>query len=394
MNRKMKKIIFVLQTMVRGGVEKELLTIFKECDYTKYDVSLLIMYKTDEEIISEIPLEVKLINLDIDREYYCSGLGALVKNRVKSGKIFEAASIAVKRGLNIEMSQTVISLDELPSPNEEYDVAVCYHIHSPICLKYVAIKINAKKKIGWIHNDFTTTGYRIQKAIKYLHRFDEMVAVSNRVKDEFIQTCPMYSGDVSVAHNILNKDEICELALDIPNNAYFDDKNIKLLSVGRFDKQKGFDLAIEIAKKLKDKEVEFHWYLIGYGEEEIIYNELISKYGLENDFIILGKRSNPYPYIANCDIYVQPSRHEAWGLVVQEARILNKAMVISNFAGSDEQIIDGETGYIVPISNQGAFLHRLEMLIRDSEDRKRLEENLKKVSMSNEDLNIIMSKFM
>lgn len=379
--------------MVRGGVEKELLTLLKYFDYSQNEVTVLILYKSDEKIISEIPSEVKVINLDINKDYYCSDVGTIIKRRIKRGKFFEAISVMIKRLLNLEVSHTAISLAELNVPNDIYDVAVCFHVHSPIMIKYVATKINAKKKIGWMHNDFATSGFRIQNTMKYLNKFDELVAVSNRVKDEFVQLCPAYSGKVSVAHNIVDEDEITTLSLQIPEDSYFTDKHIKLLSIGRFTAQKGFDIAIKIARILRDKGVDFHWYLIGHGDEKKLYTKLISEYKLDDVFIILEEKTNPYPYIANCDIYVQPSRHEAWGLVVHEARVLHKPILISKFAGSDEQIVNGETGYIVPISNQDKFTERLEKLILDQEDRARLETNLRMDSGSKEDLNIIMSKF-
>ncbi len=389
----MKKIIFCLQTMVRGGVEKELLTLLKCFDYSQYEVTLLLLYRSDENIISEIPSEVKFICLNINKTYYCSGIGTLVKSRLKSGKIFESASLVMKRMLNLESSHTAISLDEVNAPDEEYDVAICYHVHSPIMIKYVATKIEAKRKIGWMHNDFIASGFRIKSAIKYLNIYDELVAVSNQVKNEFMQVCPEYLGKLSVAHNIVDVEEIVALSLQIPEDSYFTDNHIKVLSVGRFTEQKGFDIAIEVAKVLRDKGVDFRWYLIGYGDNEIQYRNLIRKYKLTDIFVILGEKKNPYPYIANCDIYVQPSRHEAWGLVVHEARVLHKPILVSKFAGSDEQIVNGKTGYIVSISEIDKFIERLEKLILDQGERERLENNLRKEGYSKEDLHIIMSKF-
>ena len=181
--------------------------------------------------------------------------------------------------------------------------------------------------------------------------------------------------------------------MQIPEDFYFTDNHIKVLSVGRFTEQKGFDIAIEVAKVLRDKGVDFRWYLIGYGDNEIQYRNLIRKYKLTDIFVILGEKKNPYPYIANCDIYVQPSRHEAWGLVVHEARVLHKPILVSKFAGSDEQIVNGKTGYIVSISEIDKFIERLEKLILDQGERERLENNLRKEGYSKEDLHIIMSKF-
>ena len=389
----MIKVLFCLQTMVCGGVEKELSTILKYFDYDKYEVSLLLLYVSDEDIVAEIPKNVKIINLNIDREFYCSDSVTLVKKRLSRGCFFEAASLAIKRIINIGVSHCNLSLDGIPNMEDEYDIAVCYHIHSSIMLKYVAEKVKAKKKIGWIHNDFYTTGYHVDKLMVYLKEYDDMVAVSGRVRDEFVDLCPDYKGNVSVAHNVVDEELIKALALQIPNDKFFDDKGIKILSVGRFTQQKGFDIAIEIANDLRRKGLVFHWYLIGYGEEEQRYRGLICEYNLQDTFYILGRKSNPYPYIANCDIFAQPSRHEAYSISILEAKIFSRPILCSDFAGAEEQIDNEKTGYIVPISKRDAFEDRLEKMILDKDDRKRLESELCHSVDNHKDLIKIMSFF-
>ena len=160
------------------------------------------------------------------------------------------------------------------------------------------------------------------------------------------------------------------MAKRIPaDDPYFSDERVKILTVGRFTSQKGIDQAIEVCRRLKEENMTFGWYLIGWGEEEKHYRELISLYSLEKEITILGKKVNPYPYIYECDIYVQPSRHEAWGLVVQEARVLNKPIICTAFAGADEQIINTETGYIVPLGDIDELSVVVKRLIINRNDR-------------------------
>lgn len=390
----MRKILFCIQTMVRGGVEKELITILKKLNRVSYNVTVLIFYEEDPFIIKEIPTWIKVVNLKIDKKYYCSDFYTMIKLRLEKGKILEAGDILIKRFLNIGTVHSNQDISAIPLLDEMFDLAVCYHIHSPLMLRYVAERIQANKKIGWIHNDFETTGYPIQKLKNYLSYYDEIVAVSNRVGEEFKSRCPEMAFKLSVAQNVLDEDEIIEKSKEkILDEKFFGDKRIKILTIGRFTVQKGIDSAIEICNRLKSKHYDFCWYIIGWGEEEDNYKQLIKKFSLEESVIILGKKVNPYPYIANCDVYVQPSRHEAWGLVVQEARILNRPIVCTNFAGANEQIINGITGYIVPTNDLEELENKIILLINNEEERRRLSEELRKEMRNLSQFKKIIEKF-
>ena len=389
----MRKILFCLQTMVRGGVEKELITVLKKMDSKLFQCEVLLLYIQNPEVVSEIPDWVKVTTLNIDSNYYCGSTASMVKARLKYGKISEAITLMEKRIFGLGTSHSNQSLDGIPQMEENYDIAVCYHIHSPLMLKYVATKVNATKKIGWIHNDFSQSGYPVQRLKKYLSVYHEFVAVSETVKNEFLDRCPEYGEITSVVHNALDEDDIQKKSLDIPeNDTYFSDSRVKILTVGRFTPQKGFDLAIEMCRLLREQNANFCWYMIGWGPEEDKYRAMIERYELQDCVTILGERKNPYPYIDQCDVYVQPSRHEAWGLVVHEARILHKPIVCSSFAGADEQIRNGETGWIVPVGDIEAFTEKIRFLIENPAERTRLTQNLWKQAKGS-DMEKILSKF-
>lgn len=372
----MKKILFCLQAMALGGVEKELITVLKKIQ-DQFDVTLLVLYKDDESVLAEVPESVKIVSLDIDKNYYCSGMAGLVSQRIKKGKIIEATSMLTKRLLGIGLSAANTNIDGISELEGMYDVAICYHIHSPLMLKYTALKVKAKKKIGWIHNDFYASGYKIQRLKTYVSAYDEFVAVSKKVEDEFRQSCPWYQGGVSTAYNYMDDQEIVERSEDpVDEEIFLAEKEVKLLTVGRFTEQKGIDMAIEVAAMLKKEKVKFHWFLIGHGELEATFRRLIQKFSVADCFTILGRKTNPYPFIKNCDIYVQPSRHEAFGLAVKEAKILKKPIVCTNFNGADEQIENGKNGIIVPVNDPVALCNALGDLINSPEARKALTKSL------------------
>lgn len=390
--RIMKKLLFCLQTMNMGGVEKELITVLKKI-YDDYDITLLLLYQEDRKILADIPEQVNQVCLNIDKRYYVGSSWDLMKKRIRKGRMFEAVGIACKRALKIGMTGSNISFVDIPAYDDSFDTAICYHIHSPLLLKYVVEKVDAKKKIAWIHNDFFTSGYPVQQLRKLVVAYDEFVAVSRKVENEFRTLCPWYQGKISTAYNYMDADEILTLSqITVDDSAYFHKKCAKILTIGRFTDQKGIDYAIEATAMLKKDDIDFHWFLIGYGELENKYHQLIEKYGVADRFTILGKKTNPYPYLKDCDIYVQPSRHEAYPLTIMEAKILKRPILCTNFDGADEQIENGVNGIIVPVNDVDALFKEVKKMVLSEETRIKLAENLQNWNITDE-LEKIVSHF-
>lgn len=372
----MKKLLFCLQTMLLGGVEKELITILKKI-HREYDITVLLLYAEDKEILKEIPDGVKVQVLGIEKEEYYGSSAHLIQNRLRKGKFLEAASLAVKRGLKIGMTAANIDIRSIPEPQEEYDVAVCYHIHAPLIFRYVAQKVKAKKKVAWIHNDFFASGYPIHRLKSLVVCYDEFVAVSRKVEQEFRTCCPWYRGGIATAYNYMDAQEIVTRSQEpIDEPLFADEKKLRILTVGRFSEQKGIDTAIRVCAMLKSRNLPFHWFLIGHGALESEYRRLIKEYDVADCFTILGKKTNPYPYMRQCDICVQPSRHEAYPLVVLEAKILKRPIICTDFDGADEQLDSGRNGIIVPLNDAQALCDALAELIVSPEKRQSLTKEL------------------
>lgn len=369
----MKRVIFGLQTMVMGGVEKELIAILKHLDPKEYDVTVLLMYISDQSVIDMIPSNVRVINLNIDRNYYCSDTVTASLLRLRRGKLYEAASLMTKKLLGIGQTGSNTSLNELQNIEDSFDVAVCYHLHSPLMVKYMAEKVKAKKRLAWIHNDFSTSGYRVDRIKKYLSAYDEIIGVSTKITEEFNELCPQLASKTKVIYNALDRDEIIHKANELTDLSGADqDKNkLILLTVGRLEEQKGYDTAVKAAQLLNAKNIDFTWYVIGDGSKKDEIKTLISKSGLEDRFVLLGRKNNPYPYIKACNIYVQPSRHEGYPLTVLEAKILEKPIVCTDFAGANEQIKNSVNGIIVPVDDYKALADSI-IRLNDNKDMQRL----------------------
>ena len=132
-----------------------------------------------------------------------------------------------------------------------------------------------------------------------------------------------------------------------------------------------------------DSRLSIRWYIMGYGGDEQLIRDKIAEAGMENHVIILGKKSNPYPYIKACDIYVQPSRYEGKSVTVREAQMLCKPVVVTNYPTAKSQIQDGIDGRIVPMDNEGCAQGLAEFIL-DTELQKQITEYLKTHDYGNE----------
>lgn len=138
----------------------------------------------------------------------------------------------------------------------------------------------------------------------------------------------------------------------------------------------------EICARIRHQGINAKWYLIGYGGEENLIRKKIKEAHAEEFVIILGKKENPYPYIKACDIYVQPSRYEGKSVAVREAQILNRPVVITDYATAHSQLTDGVDGVIVPMDIQGCA-DGIAAVILDRELQHSLVENTKKNDYAN-----------
>ena len=184
----------------------------------------------------------------------------------------------------------------------------------------------------------------------------------------------------------MDDEEINAKAADLSNieKTFIEDKRFKLVTVGRFVEQKGFDIAIGACKTLKQKGLNIAWYAVGYGNEEDAMRDVIAQNALENEFIILGRKDNPYPYMANADLYVQPSRHEGYPITLCEAKALKKLIVCTNFAGADEQIVNGQNGVIVAEINVESVADAVAQLYENKEYRNRLQVQIEAETTEND----------
>ncbi len=390
----MKKVLFCLQTLTRGGVEKELLTILDCFPQEEYEITVLYFYDSDLEVTREFEEKnIKLINLNINTSYYCGSTLHIIKERIRCGKLLEAGRILLFQGLKLGYTGSLQSIRNFPAEDKQYDIAVCYHMHAPTSVRYVVERINAKRKYIWMHNDFSGSGFQPHRISQFLSVYDYIVGCSSQVSNEFCELMPEFANKVLTIQNLVDVNHIRTAAEKIiPEPEYLSRKEWTILTIGRYETQKGIDLAVLACEMLLKKGLSVKWYAIGWGSQEESLKKQVENSEIEENFILLGKRDNPYPYLKHCDVYVQPSRHEGFGLVIAEAKALNKPIVATDFAGAREQLVDHETGTIVPVGDVDRLAAAIEELLLDESLRNKYSQNLE-MQTNEEEIKKLLSIF-
>lgn len=267
----------------------------------------------------------------------------------------------------------------LPAFQNEYDLVISYAWpHDSI-----ASKVKAKKKIAWIHTDYSILEIDNKLDLLVWSKFDYIASISDTCTESFLATYPSLENKLILIENISSPEFIKKMA-EKTDFIGFDNTSFTIVSVGRLSYPKGFDLAVRALKVLHDQGLtHIKWYVVGYGSCEAELKALILELRLEGSFILLGKKTNPYPYIKQCDLYVQPSRYEGKAVTVTEAKILGKPIVITNYPTAQSQLKDGIDGFICSMGVNGV-VEGIKKMIEDVEFRNRISKNARDSHYGNE----------
>lgn len=342
-----KKLLFVIDSLECGGAEKSLTSLLSLIDYEQYDVDLQLC-KMDGMFMELVPKSVNI--LPILGFYNFCNLSFLEQIKtLKKQYIFSRIKLffMVRLNKNLHTSQSFwkICKNSFEALEKKYDVAIAYGQGFPTY--FVAEKVKSKKKIAWVNTDYINAGYNASADKQYYNEFDNIVSVSEEAKNVLEVCFPEFNKKFVVIKDINNAEFINTMANKEMVFQEIDRNIVKIVTVGRLVQLKGYDLAIQSAELLNKEGINFKWYVIGEGPERDNIQKMIRDNKLEDKFVLLGQKSNPYPYIKNCDIYVQTSRYEGFGLAIAEAKILNKIVITTNFDAAYNQINNGKSGIIV-----------------------------------------------
>lgn len=376
-----KTILFVIDSLACAGAEKSLTTLLALINYSKYSVDLM-MFAHGGSLEELVPKEVNILKPLKYSEFSELTLKQSIIHSIKkcsfkmlSARVKFSSTIRKNNYSNAQKARIFWQCNSnvIESSPKEYDIAISYAQGVPTF--YVADKINAKKKLAWVNVSYKLKDEDKEFQRKYYDKYNKIVAVSHSTKDILSETFPEYKDKMEIIYDINDPNFISSMA-DI-NNGYDDGfEGLRLLTIGRLANQKGYDTALESCRKLKEKGVKFRWYALGIGPLKEELESYIKENDLTEEFILLGVKANPYPYIKNCDIYVQTSKFEGFGLAIAEARMLNKPVVTTKFDAVFNQMVQEKNGLVVEMNSE-AVCDGILRLINDSNLKNNIIDYLK-----------------
>jgi len=382
-----KNIVFVIPSLDAGGGEKSLVNLLCQMDFERYEVDLILFHPRGI-FLPLLPKEVKVVFPEGNYPIFCKPLYSslftfLVQGKVKLAyhRLFFAlkSKFILKKGLAEQKSWNNIQ-NSIPAFSKDYDVAIGFLEKSSI---YMTVdKILASKKIGFIHNDYTKLGLNSTFDEHYFTRLDSLVTVSDECSTVLKSIFTDMQARITVMHNIVSPSIIHKLA-ESEIDDFIKGDDFTVISIGRLDNQKGFDWAIEACRIIVNKGFAIKWYVIGEGVERVVFEKNIISKGLQNHFFLLGLKSNPYPYIHKAMIYTQPSRFEGKSIAIDEAKILFKPIVVTNFSTVHDQILHERNGIITAMNPESIASGILQVFL-DKALRDSLIVNLQKESLGTE----------
>lgn len=340
-----KKLIFITEALWIGGIETALVNLLNRLDYNRFDVTCLVL-RDSLDVADRITPQCRLIVSDrqhkvtFPKGYGCKRLYNIMEEPQNAAKFRRFIWFALRVVFRAAEAKCYASYVKKQLKGEHFDTAVIY---SDRAAETAVRAVSADRFLMFYHHGAMRREYH--DAYGY-RKADKVIAVSPALAEKLRAYRSKYADKIISVNNIIDIDGVREKGLDIPTVKFSADC-FNIVSCGRLSHAKGMDIAVDACAKLvADGFTGFHWYIVGGGPEESALREQIMRLGLEDCVSLLGMQSNPYPYIRCADLYVQPSRFEAFGLTIREAQVLAVPVLSTRTDGSAELISDGETGLL------------------------------------------------
>lgn len=338
----MKKIIFVTEALWIGGIETALVNLLQSLDYEKYEVTCLIL-RNDQTMAPRLPEQVRLLVADrheavsFRNPYRHAALFHLTEESANPSRLHKAMLWAVPIIKWVENRLYIRYIRE-NLKDERFDTCVIY---SDRTAEAAVRAVNADRFLMFYHN--ADIGKAYHDAYGY-HRSEKIIAVSKAQCEKLKQLRPAFANKMIAIPNHVDVDSVLRKAAQPVEQPLFPHDGIHLVSCGRLAHQKGFDIAVEVCANLVNKGyTNLHWYILGVGPLKAQLEKKAGEYGVQDHFHLIGSRNNPFPYMMEADLYVQPSRTEGYSLSILEARVL-ACPTVATYGAAGEQLNDGVNG--------------------------------------------------
>lgn len=346
----MKKVLFVIHSMGFGGAERSLINLLHELPQNRFMIDVLLLQKRGG-LLPQIPDGVRILDTpeELERLYGPVHKGGRFAPTKFVGTVCSRIARRTRKKQYAWRWKNFYK-NKVAFFSEKYDTAIAY-VGTEV-MYYVRDRVYADRKLVWIHNDYRTAGYSREDDWSFLESMDGIVTVSERCKNVLIEEFPDFLDRIHCVENISSSTLIKKRAEEFFPTEY-QNVECRIVSIGRLEPQKAFDLAVEAAALLKENHVAFCWYFVGEGSMKKTLRRKIRKEGLDDCVMLLGARENPYPYIKNATVLVQSSRYEGKSVVLDEAKILAVPIVATAYPTVADQIREGKEGLIAEMSPQG-----------------------------------------
>ena len=368
-----KKIIFISQALWIGGIETALVNLINKLDYSKYDVTCLIT-QNHLDMAERLTKNCRLIIADrhslvtFTKPYKFKKLYNILEEPQGATRfrrlIWRVLNILFK-ALENHLYSSYIK-EQLQG--ESFDTAIIYSDRTA----EIAVKaINAKKFLMFYHHGAIRKEYHDRYGYE---KSEKIIAVSDNIAQKLKVYRKKYANKIIVVNNVIDIDSIIEKSKEPVEEGLFPENNFNIVSCGRLSPIKGLNFAVEaIAKLFEEGYTDINWYIVGGGPIEKEIKEQIANHKMEKHIFMLGMKNNPYPYMKECDLFIQPSLFEGYSLSIMEAKILG-IPILATYAAAGNQIQNGVDGFLCDTNTTSVY----ENILRLYKNRETLD-NCKRV---------------
>ena len=368
-----KKIIFVSKALWIGGIETALVNLLNNIDYDKYDVTCLVL-KAELDMADRINPNCRLLVIDRDqcitfKDYYkYKRLYHLTEESESPSKLHQLLMWSVP-AIRWAENRLYINYIRNLMKNEIFDTAIIY---SDVVAEPTIRAIKASRYLMFYHHGAMRRVYHDKIGYK---KCEKIIAVSDNQADELKKFVPEYAEKIIAIHNLTNYEEIRNKSL-MPIEEKFSKDKFNIVSCGRISREKGMDLAVKACAKLvADGFDNIKWWIVGGGPAEAEVRNLISELNMENYVVMVGMKSNPYPYIKQADLYVQPSLVESFGLTIKEAMMLDRPIIATYTNGAKEIITHKLNGRLCSATD-GLLALEVKKILETPNELKKIKPNI------------------
>lgn len=357
---KKKKIVFVTKALWIGGIETALINLLNHMDYSKYDVTLLTTHWV-LELLNQINPNCRVLAVDREKTFtFCEKYRFFrlyqLTEQAEAPSLLHKMLMWITPFIKWIENRLYIRYIRRCLSSEHFDTCVIY---SDVTAEIAIRAISADRYLMYYHHGAMRHVYHDKIAYR---KCDKIIAVSENQASELKRFVPSAAPKIIVIHNLTDVDGIRKKA-EQQIEEVFDSQRFHIVTVGRVSREKGMDIAVQVCAKLvKDGLKSICWWIVGDGPEMQEVRALVNEFGVAPYMKLVGMKENPYPYIHQANLYVQPSRVESFGLTMLEAMILGKIVIATMTAGSKEILLQRKNG-IICVRNTEELISAVESFI-------------------------------